>query len=73
MKGGTHWGMFYASTIYIEIYAFSVEELPISRKFDFRPHINGSNIDLGYKNVPPIASTRREQYAAFFFAKLYDA
>ena len=44
-----------------------------TRKFDFLPVITGSNIDLGPKIISPIASTRREQSAVFFSAKLYDA
>ena len=36
------------------------------RKFDLWPAITGSNIDLGPKIIPPIASTRREQSAGIF-------
>ena len=36
------------------------------RKFDLWPVITGSNIDLGPKIIPPIASTRREQSAGLF-------
>ena len=36
------------------------------RKFDLWPAITGSNIDLGPKIIPPIASTRREQSAGLF-------
>ena len=36
------------------------------RKFDLWPAITGSNIDLGPKIIPPIASTRQEQSAGLF-------
>ena len=36
------------------------------QKFDLWPAITGSNIDLGPKIIPPIASTRREQSAGLF-------
>ena len=38
----------------------------ILRKFDIWPLVNDSNINLRLKNVPPVASTRREQSAVFF-------
>ena len=47
-------------------YESKVEKLPISRKCDVWSPKTGSNIDLGQKTAPPIASTRREQSAVFF-------
>ena len=43
-----------------------VEKSWILRKFDLWHAITGSNIDLGPKIIPPIASTRREQSAGLF-------
>ena len=49
-----------------------VEKTSISPKIDLWPAITRLNVDLGSKNIPPIASTRREQ-SIVFSAKRYDA
>ena len=53
-------------SIVLEIWARETKKSWNFRKFDLRPVITGSNIDLGPKIIPPIASTRREQSAGLF-------
>ena len=71
---GEHVGESYISLrlITFEICACEFEKLTNSQKFYLWSLITGSNISLGSKTSPPIASTRREQSAVvvvvvFFF------
>ena len=52
--------------ILLEIWTRETEKSRNFRKFDLWPAITGSNIDLGPKIIPPIASTRRAQSAGLF-------
>ena len=48
-------------SIVLEIWTREAKKSRNFRKFDIWPDITGSNIDLGPKIIPPIASTRRVQ------------
>ena len=50
----------------LEIWTHGTKKSRNFRKFDLLPAITGSNIDLGPKIIPPIASTPRVQYAGHF-------
>ena len=53
-------------SIFLEIWAREAKTSRNFRKFDLWPAITGSNINLGPKIIPPIASTRRAQSAGLF-------
>ena len=53
-------------SIVLEIWTRKAKKSRNFRKFDLWPGITGSNIDLRPKIIPPIASTRRAQFAGLF-------
>ena len=53
-------------SILLEIWTRETKKSRNFRKFDLWPVITGSNIDLGPKIIPPIASTRRTQSTGLF-------
>ena len=53
-------------SIVLEIWTRETKKSRNFRKFDLWPDITGSNIDLGPKIIPPIASTWRAQSVGYF-------